>query len=379
LIFAAISDLHIKPDLKIWHTQQAKNDFILSCKQLEKIIAENNISTLLIAGDIFDSPKISSDCLYNIYKHLFRPVRNLGCDIYYISGQHDNVSPPWLSVFPDINYVNEKRFKIGSWTAYGLDYKSEPREIITNLHDPILLTHQVWSDFIPQGLCSSSDIPEDVKLVLSGDFHQFKIIELYNNRKLVSIGPFCHSSSHASRLIDSGMVLVDDNLNVEYIKFLQRPIYRFSGSENIEEIYNFVLEDSREIRRKILEFEIPDVDIPVIVLETNSEEAEGFKKKFENFNGVYWKLLPKVEKRNGYRPAHEELIDSVDFMDWVKTEFELLYPEYPQLTSRLITLFKEPSVIERWKEFFKAFEDVIYPRIVKAREDEANKNRSGGN
>ena len=366
IIAAIISDLHIKPDLKIWYTQQAKNDFILSCKQLQRIIQEKEIPNLLIGGDIFDSPKITSDCLYNLYNHLLYPIKESSCKIFYVLGQHDAI-PSWLLVFPEIKHVDQKHFRIGSHFAYGLDFKPEPVGFLATVKAPILLTHQVFTDFIIHGLCSTADIPQDTILTLTGDFHKHEIIDLPYNRKLVSIGPFCHSSGHAARGVDSGIILLYNDLDIEYIRLLQRPIYRFSGMVNIEQAYNQVLEDSQKIRQEIMAYNVPDVDVPVIILEVTSENAEDVKRQTENLTGVYWKLLPKIEKRVGFQPSHQELVDHVDFLSWVKTEFDLIYPKHPNLTSRLFHLFRNPLDVEKWKEFFKRFEEEFEAQYQVAR------------
>lgn len=361
-----MSDFHIKPELRIWHKHAPRNDFILSCKQLINILKERQLQYVLIGGDIFDIPRITADCLFNFYQYFLNPLSKLKVKSFYVNGQHDNLDPPWLSVFDEIIHLHRKTINLDGIEISGLDFSLDAKTLFKEVKSPVLLTHQVWVNFVPsaEGV-TIEDIPEHIKLVLTGDFHRFSKIELNSNRYLVSIGPFCHTSSDASKLVDKHVVILNDDLSIECIPILQRPIYRYANVDNTFQIYEEVLEKSQEIRKQIREFDIPDVDIPVVVLEVSYDKLVTTQEEIKELNQVYWKFIPRYEKINGLRPIYQESLDAVDFVNWIKREFSLLYPDRKPLVDLFFTVFNDPSHAENWKRYFKYFEDLICSPIKK--------------
>lgn len=134
--------------------------------------AQEHLELLILAGDILDTPSPDPTTL----SQLLAGVQNAGCEIWFITGQHDqHLRGRWLALAPQAKCINEEQVTWQDHKFYGLNWHSRTviKAKLAAIPEgtAILVAHQVWGELCPNFECSGSDAAH-VRQLWTGDFHQ---------------------------------------------------------------------------------------------------------------------------------------------------------------------------------------------------------------
>ena len=141
---------------------------------------------IIAAGDLIDKQSNRAETITFLYKQLDR-LKEVNQRFYYTQGQHDYDDPPWLSAHPAALHFHKKVIRLDDFVFYGLDWQpyGKLQEELGEMHPDanFLVCHQVWANWMgdiaaPQG--SFAQIPGQIRHVLTGDLHQWKLEEHKN-------------------------------------------------------------------------------------------------------------------------------------------------------------------------------------------------------
>ena len=186
------SDTHLSD--KIWKHRPIEGDSYHSWWQIINLTADLDCDAIVIAGDILDKQNNLSRAIEELMAGL-RELDRREIEVYYNQGQHEYQSVPWLSLDKKVTWLNDYTVQCGQLDMTGSDFlnneglqeylkSSEVSEV------EILVCHQVWLEFMgelckPQG--SFADIPDNVKYLITGDYHEH-IYHKYGNLTVLSPG-----------------------------------------------------------------------------------------------------------------------------------------------------------------------------------------------
>lgn len=187
------SDAHLK--------RRDDEQFALSC--IIKAAIKYGVTKVIAAGDLLDRQINRSDPIAYFYKELDK-LEEAGIEFWYLQGQHDSDSPPWLSGHRWAKHLHKQTIELNGCTVYGLDFQpfgklqEELNEIPNNCD--MLIAHQCWGDWmgdiaVPQG--EFKQIPEHIELLYTGDLHQWRLEEANEKKLLV-----CSTGATTKQKID---------------------------------------------------------------------------------------------------------------------------------------------------------------------------------
>lgn len=132
---------------------------------------------VIAAGDVFDTAEPDSATVHAAVGELDR----LGLPVYFVQGQHERASPPWLALSPHAVHLHARRVRLDGITIAGWDYcpdLSEAKSFLLNDPVDLFVTHQVFAEVMLSSVRSTgrlADIPPTVVRVVSGDYHQHRV------------------------------------------------------------------------------------------------------------------------------------------------------------------------------------------------------------
>lgn len=216
----ATSDWHINNFNKIDRRFDVEFDFEYSLFQIAQYLNQYKVPLFLL-GDIFDKEVINGVAIEKILYLDSHLKYDTPC--YFILGQHDPKNPNVLDKIKTqrlfFNYMNRKELDIYDVRFAFLDYvKKYSQELLSFMQEDtkILLTHQVFEDFIKYATSGWSlfHLPENLRLVISGDYH--KACQKYLNR---GAGLDKRNINYlACRLVSCGSIVFTDFNHQEHIR-----------------------------------------------------------------------------------------------------------------------------------------------------------------
>lgn len=171
------SDTHLSD--RIWKHRPIEGDSYYSWYQIVNTAITQKFDAIILAGDLLDKQVNTSNAICELTAGL-KQLTQHGVQIYFNQGQHEYQDVPWMSLNSSAEWFEKTILKTGNWTVAGTDYRNS-EELMEFLQSPkaakadILVCHQVWLEFMgemckPQG--SFSDIPANVKYLITGDYHE---------------------------------------------------------------------------------------------------------------------------------------------------------------------------------------------------------------
>lgn len=134
---------------------------------------------LIGAGDLIDQRVNEPSPIVTLEKELGR-LRKAGLTLYYVQGQHEGDTVPWLSIGGDTAvHIHKQVIELGDLRIYGLDFQPAGRlqEELAAIPPDVNMGcfHQTWGDWmgsvaLPQG--EFADLPEQIRFLLTGDYHE---------------------------------------------------------------------------------------------------------------------------------------------------------------------------------------------------------------
>ena len=229
--------------------KERKNEILATFRNMCKYAADNDVSAVIIAGDLFDKRVISKTAINAVKSAI---LDNPGIDFYYLKGNHDAEGfinslesiPDNLKLFDDKwkSYVVNPQTR-GNITISGVELSSENSGTIT---DSLMLKADNFNIVTLHGQesqYSSKDKAEVINIRLFKnkcvDYLALGHIHSYKEQTLDARGVYCYSGCLEGRGFDEsgehGFVLLnidEDELTCErqFINISSRQIY----TENVD-------------------------------------------------------------------------------------------------------------------------------------------------
>lgn len=184
------SDLHLSDT--IWKHRPIFDDSYFAWRQITELAIENDVDAVILAGDVLDKQYNVSQPVHRLVQ-LVRALEDRNIPVMFIQGQHELMEKPWIKIGTEAIWLNEKKVKLKisdnkQLTLVGCDFKDRNgfQEFLASdlaKQADVLVCHQVWLEFMgemgkPQA--SFSDVPKNVKCLITGDYHQ-NITQVYRD------------------------------------------------------------------------------------------------------------------------------------------------------------------------------------------------------
>lgn len=301
-IFCA--DTHL--DLGAWaHRPRLRGDSVFALTQIVDMAERRNVQAVVFAGDFFDVRKPPSEVISAVRRQLDRLQAN---DItpYFIQGQHDLASPPWLcAIHSGPVWLHRQHVVLGdSINVYGIDWQpaDKVQEELQQVPPGIdlLVMHQVWGDFmgditLPE--CHFSDLP-DVGTIFTGDYHS-SVHEQRGELEIISPG-----ATHARAANEPGthrVTILQDDGSFEWSKLRSRHKLTISvlSHEDLESLPEEVARLRQKAEARLQRTELPEqLATPILVaevLETLNGAHDEVLKLCEDFAEVFFRTRKSID------------------------------------------------------------------------------------
>lgn len=178
--FAWTSDWHLSR-LTWQHRPRLTGDSFFALQQIVRFCRDRKCA-LLAGGDLLDKDRPDSAAIVELCQ-LMSQMAEAGLPVYYIQGQHERASPPWLASHGWPQHVHERAVSLPGGLMYGLDWQpaTQLAEALARVPEGtrFFMCHQVWMEFMgnitqPEG--SVHSVPH-AQYVLTGDYHQHVSVE----------------------------------------------------------------------------------------------------------------------------------------------------------------------------------------------------------
>ena len=183
-LFVFCADLHLEDGA--WTSRiNIYGDAYYSFKQIVDYCIQQKLP-LILGGDVLEKKSNAARPIAKLCAELSR-MQEAKIAVYYIQGNHEyDRHAPWLSVHPWPAHMHKQTVKFDAVSVYALDWlpKGEIQKALKEIPagTDILVTHQVWQDFMGNVGRTECDLSEvhNAHTVLAGDFHVTKVAEATN-------------------------------------------------------------------------------------------------------------------------------------------------------------------------------------------------------
>ena len=192
-------DWHIRKVDRAWYRRDTLcGDTQYGINQVCQLAEQHDVANVLLLGDLFDQ-KLQMSTALQYMRRALDTFQKQARPVYYVQGQHELSRPPILeALHPWPVHAHGHGFPLtkNGPRIHGLDYQ-KPSDVQAALEatpaDDILITHQVWRDFIGERNADAWLHWSPATYVLSGDFHQ-TVWEQRGTQWVMSPGPLCMQS-----------------------------------------------------------------------------------------------------------------------------------------------------------------------------------------
>lgn len=358
------SDLHLSD--RIWTHKQILGDSYWSWKQIVDSAIDFSVDVVILAGDLLDKQSNTSEAIRQFTCGLQRLVAE-NIKVYYNQGQHEFQSSPWAGIVPDCVHIHKKHFAIGNTRGYGIDFQHSQQlhECLADIPKDcsVLVCHQVWSDFmgdIAKPQASFSDIPDHVKLLITGDYHKSV---LTHKGHLTVISP---GSSHLRSLgepVDKCFYLLESDtpqaepgefeiscLLLRTRRMLDLDVEYKAELAVVEQLNTFIAESEDYADSYFLPDEIRKPIVRIHSLTSQRDLTDSIEKTFKDRVHLFWKSKSKSEEASA--PADLVQASTADKLrmrdclpDFVDATQE---PAVYELSSQLVDSLSPASTLSQW-------------------------------
>jgi hypothetical protein len=289
----------------------------------------------VLAGDLLDKQSNNSEAIVQFTTGL-RRLSSAGIRVLFVQGQHEYQKVPWASL-ADTHWLNDDVLEWNGWRIGGSDFKLEPefqeflRSHVATSSD-VLVCHQVWKDFMgeiaaTQG--SFDQVPSNVKLLITGDFHEN--ISMYHGEMTV-LSP---GSTHMRSITEPPQKMVflielnedrQDMVGVSLSGLPSRQIIRIDLTEmlstedhgvTVEDVLGKVSDGLEDARLYAVSAELPEELakplLYVIHFKEDSEYANAIHRTFAERAHIFFKqVVLKSREDEVIRAAETEISLSME-------------------------------------------------------------------
>lgn len=187
------SDWHLSD--RIWKHRPIEGDSYAASHYICDWAFENDVTHVIIAGDILDKQRNNSTAIHHLTTNL-EMLTDAGVKIYFNQGQHCMQKKPWPLLVPGVVHLKlGDVHNVGGLMVGGFDF-CHREQLQENLKSDalkeldVLVCHQVWQDFMggvgnPQGCFA--DVPDNISTIITGDYHE-AICQGYAGKVVISPG-----------------------------------------------------------------------------------------------------------------------------------------------------------------------------------------------
>ncbi len=235
------SDWHLSD--RIWKHRPIEGDSYAACHYICDWAFENNVTHVIIAGDILDKQRNNSTAIHHLTTNL-EMLTDAGIKVYFNQGQHCMQENPWPLLVPGVVHLKlGDVHNIGDLMVGGFDF-CHKEQLQENLKSDsikelnVLVCHQVWQDFMgdignPQGCFA--DVPDNISTIITGDYHE-AICQGYAGKVVLSPG-----STHLrsiSEPVDKSFYVCDFNSQTfaKSVSIPTRRAYHITADSTPEEL-----------------------------------------------------------------------------------------------------------------------------------------------
>lgn len=256
--FIHCADLHL--DSRIEGLPSAKSklrreEILHSFERLVAFAEQNDVGVIIIAGDMFDTSRISSKTRGNVL-HVVSSHKNI--DFLYLSGNHDednfisesDVLPDNLKVFGE----EWTSFRYGNTVITGVKFNGVNDNLIYDtLHldetdKNIVVMHGQVAGYKSSVGAEIISIPKlknkNIDYLALGHIHTYAESDIDNRGKYVYSG--CLNGRGFDELGEKGFVLLDDEskgIAYQFVPFSDRQLYDFEYDVSGKDNWFFVKEE----------------------------------------------------------------------------------------------------------------------------------------
>ena len=294
------SDLHLdskmEANLDKEKARERKNEILITFENMVEYAKNNNVSAIIIAGDLFDKKNVSVKAK-KIVKNAI--VSNPKIDFIYLKGNHDESGfideeetiPANLLMFNSNGWTT---YEYGNITITGIEFGGKGEyEIYNSLN----LEKNKFNIVVMHGQEAQTDVKDKAEIINLKELKNKNIdylalghIHKFKQEKLDNRGIYCYSGCLEGRGFDEcgekGFVLLDieeNKFETTFVPFSKRNLYEV-------EVDITGLAENSEIEEKIKEQlkDIPNTSLIKIVLTgevelESSRDIEYLVKKFEEY------------------------------------------------------------------------------------------------
>jgi len=301
------ADLHIdskmQSNLNVEKAAERKRELILTFERMVEFAKNNGVKVIIIAGDMFDSNRISlktKDRIFNIIK------TSESIDFLYLSGNHDEET--FLSQnnydFPNLKFFKDEwtKFDYGKLKITGVNLQNSGKAVYETLN----LAKDDLNIVVLHGQIFKYNLKEDYEKVnltklknKNIDYLALGHIHSFEQGVLDDRGVYCYSGCLEGRGFDEcgekGFVLLDikgDKILSDFIPFAKRTLHtidvEITGKQDWFDIEQIVMDSVKSISKE---------DLIKIVLK--GKYALGLDKQIEHLlvklNDLYYHVKIKDE------------------------------------------------------------------------------------
>lgn len=255
------------------------DSFYAFCQLVDRAIREK--VPLIVAGDVVEGlrPGAPNSETVDFLSGQVRKLRDAGVPFYYINGQHDRAEPAWPEACgagpPQRGAVN-----ISGVPTWFMSW--QPAEVINEYVREIpkgtrlLVIHQVCKELMGGHFeLSLADVPYG-ELIISGDLHQYKEVEVKTIHKkcLSALSVGATSMRKINEPMEYFCIRLKRDLTWDKVMLYSRPMLALTlnDSRAVEQAAEELPTVLRDVTNKACEFQYPpELVKPILVVQDNSE------------------------------------------------------------------------------------------------------------
>lgn len=305
-IAVVASDLHLQD--RAWAQRPIEGDSYFAFQQIVDLTLKHNLEALILAGDTFDRRENRPRPIIEFSKQAER-IHKRKKRILYVEGQHEMDDSPWLSGYSCCEHLHRNHVRISGVDIVGLNYLAGDA-LRSALEEPwppkdtdVLVTHQLWSEFMGKYADVSLEEVPNARLVITGDFHEThsRIINREGSPfRVLSPGSTCQQD--ISEDPQKYAFILYDDLSLKSVKLRGRRLHRatITTQEEAESVIYNLAGILDQLWEQSVELRLPDAVAQPLLSLAVSANLPNVEQRVRDLMSnrsrpsahLFWKVLP---------------------------------------------------------------------------------------